>query len=360
MSAPDPTALAPGAHLAMSVVHPGSPVLRIRYRQGVLVTPQGFPDWALCARALVELPSPQPDLTVDEIRVVDVLAANAAMARAAGQDGDPLWPAVDASAPDQAVPTPPGWCWAHVGHARQLALVPIELHGAYRHAGGVRTLPTGGRGLRVDPPPSTPVGDGFGEPVPDEVLDMLERLLGRALPGRYRRFLAETNGAGPATPGVLPGFGFIADQPLFGVARKDQHQDLSYAPAWVRDRLTRDHLPIGYVQGGLLMVKVSGGDVESIWYWDDDDPRDREAFNAEYISANLLHRCADSIDDFWATLAAPARSLVRIAADWVESGRVTEVRDQMVGAGLPARMKAPWQPAAKLRPDPLAALFEAG
>ncbi|WP_131785281.1 SMI1/KNR4 family protein [Protofrankia symbiont of Coriaria ruscifolia] len=362
MTYPGPT-IPPGAHLALSIVHPGSPTLRIRYRDGVLVTPQGYPDWALCARAMVDLPHPEPGLTLDEVRVVDVLAANVAMARAAaGPDGDRLWLAGGGPAEDAALATPPGWCWAHLGPhgrpGRQLALVPIELHGSYRHAGGVRALPTTGRGLRLDAEPA-PVGHGPAEPVPDDVLDVLERLFGWPLPPRYRRFLAETNGAGPAAPGVLPGYGFVADQPLFGVARTDQHQDVSYAAEWVRDRLTLDFLPIGYVQGGLFAVKISGGDVDSIWYWDDDDPRDRNAFGADYICAHLLHRCADDIDDLWASLARPARPLLRIAAEWAAAGRVTQVCDEAVGAGLPARMKAPWQPRTPSRPDSLTALFEA-
>ena len=191
------------------------------------------------------------------------------------------------------------------------------------------------------------------------MLDLVERLLGWPLPPAYRRFLAETNGSGPAAPAVLPAFGFIADQPLFGVARADRQQDLSYVGEWVRDRLTLDFLPIGYVQGGLLAVKVSGGDTDSIWYWDDDDPRDREGLTANDICARLLHRCADSMDDFWAALVAPAKELVRLAEEWVERGQVAQVRDDLIGAGLPARMRPAWQsPPAKSVPDPLVALFE--
>lgn len=356
MDTSDQGGLPPGARFAMSIVHPGSPALRVRYRQGVLITPHGYPDWPLCARAVVELPPPADGLTLDEARVVDVLAANAAMARAAATpEGDPLWATQH---PGAAVPTPAGWCWAHVAHTRQLALVPIELHGAFRHAGGVRTMGVAGRGLRTEPTPA-PVPRAPGEPVPDDVLDLVERLLGWPLPDTYRRFLAETNGAGPATPGVLPGFGFIADQPLFGIAREDRHQELSYVSEWVRDRLTLDFLPIGYVQGGLLAVKVSGDDLDSIWYYDDDDPRDRDDADPEDICGHLLHRCADTIDDFFAALTEPPPSLLRLAEHWVTAGQVTEVRDETVGAGLPARMRAPWQPPPASGQDPLTALFEA-
>lgn len=368
MTSANPGARAPGSRFAMSVIHPGSPALRVRYRQGVLVTPQGFPDWSLCARAVLDLPPPPPGLTLDEVRVVDVLAANAAMARAAATPGgDPLW---SPGPTGRAVATPPGWCWAHVGNTRQVALVPIELHGSYRHAGGLGTAGIGGRGLRQDP---EPVGVAYprsgGSPgavpgegphgVPDDVLDLLERLLGRPLPPVYRRFLADTNGSVPAAVAVSPAFGFVADQPMFGIARTDRHQDLSYVGDWVRDRLTVDFLPIGYVQGGLLAVKVAGGDTDSVWFYDDDDPRDREAFDADHICAHLLHRCADTIDEFRAALVEPARVLVGLAEEWVDRAQVVPVRDDLVGAGLPARMRPPWQPPARAGHDPLVGLFEA-
>jgi A nuclease of the HNH/ENDO VII superfamily with conserved WHH/SMI1 / KNR4 family (SUKH-1) len=368
--------LAPGARFAMSVIHPGSPTLHVRFRQGVLMTPYGYPDWPLCARVVVELPPPDPALTLEEQRVLDVLAANAAMARVAGEpDGDPLWPVTAAAGTvgggrDGAVPTPAGWCWAHVGTpgaARLLALVPIELHGSFRHAGGVRQLPVTGRGLRTSGASAgqresaaslVSAGRAPGDAVPDDLLDLLESALGWPLPPAYRHFLAETNGAGPAAAAVLPPYGFVADQPLFGIARDDRHQDLSYVGDWVRDRLTVDFLPIGYVQGGLLAVKVSGDDLDSVWYLDDDDPRDREAFGPEEVTAHLLHRCAESVDDLWARLVRPPAALLDLAGRW--AGQVTQVRDGLVGAGLPARMKAPWQPPSRAGRDPVAAMFEAG
>src|SRR2546423_14302691 len=132
----------------MNVLHRGSPALGVRSRDGVLVDPFGFPDWLLYARALVELPAPIAELTADEQRVWDVLAANRAML---GQD--PLWPD-PADTLEGAVPTPAGWCWAHLpaiqgaaegtgGGSRRVALVPIRLRGACRHGGGVRVLPLG-------------------------------------------------------------------------------------------------------------------------------------------------------------------------------------------------------------------------
>lgn len=358
----------PGQRLALSVVHLSSPTLRVRYRHGVLIGPYGFPDWLLGARVVVELPDPDPRLTVDETRVLDILAANLALARASGTaDGDALWPSLAGEPTPAAVATPSGWCWAHVGPvdppagpapARRLALVPVDLHGAFRHAGGVVLLPDTGRGLRYSTA-ERPVGPGQGEAVPPDIVQMTDRLTGWPLPPAYRRFLAATNGAGPAAPVVSPRFGFVADQPLFGLARPDPHQDLVYAPRWLRDRFTPDLLPIGYVQGGLLAVKVAGDDVDSIWYWDDDDPRDRESFDARYICANLLHRCADTIDDLWTQLVPPPDWLIQYAHHWVEHGLLRRVHDPAIGAGLPAQYRPPGSSTTALRHDALTPLFEA-
>jgi hypothetical protein len=363
----------PGARYALSVIHPGSPVLRVRYRQGVLITPHGYPDWPLCARAVLELPPPPPGLTRHEVRVVDVLAANLAMARSAAEpDGDPLWPArpapaapppeADPAGPrspaEPAVSTPAGWCWAHLAMTREIALVPIELHGAFRHGGGLSTLAVAGSGVRSDEPAEA-VPLAGAEAVPEELLTLLEQALGRPLPAAYRRFLAATNGAGPAGPAVLPGHGFVADQQLFGIARADRHQDLSYLVDWLRDRLTVDFLPIGYVQGGLLAVRIAGGDLDSVWYLDDDDPRDRDDVDADHICANLLTRCADSVEDLCARLVEPPPTLRAMAQHQVDQGQLRELRDDQIGAGLPARMKAPWQPPDRVGRDALAALFEA-
>jgi hypothetical protein len=342
----------PGARYAMNIVHPGSPVLRVRYRAGVLVDPYGFPDWVPYARALVELPAPVPGLSLDETRVVDVLAANATLA---GAGNDPLWtdPALAPGA------TPAGWCWAHLGLTRRLALVPVELHGSYRHGGGVRTMPVDSlrTGLRTDPEP-VPVPAGPGDEMPEEIMATLEQVLGHPLPPTYRRFLIETNGAAPAEPAVLPGFGFVADQPLFGVARTDQHQDLGYAGQWLTDRFTPDVLPIGYVQGGMLAVGVADPIADSVWYWDDDDPRDDAAYGPAEIRARLLHRCADSFDEFWARLCRPPVALLGMAGELASTGRVRSVREEVQGAELPAALRAPWQPAPPKNRDRVAGLFE--
>jgi hypothetical protein len=350
----NPDAALPGTRYAMSIVHPGSPTLRIRYRHGVLVDPYGFPSWALYSRAAVRLPPPVVEFGLDEMRVIDILAANERMAL----DGDPLW---DPTRKDYVAKTPEGWTWAHAGLERRLFLVPIELHAAYRHAGGVSTMAIDRqrRGLRADVP-AVPVRMRGRESVPEVVMARLEAHLGFDLPPSYRRFLAATNGAFPASAGVLSGFGLIADQQFFGLSRSDRHQDVAYADAWMRDRLTTDYLAIGYVQGGLLAVKVRGEDTDSIWYWDDDDHRAEDAHDAGYICAHLLHRCATTIDEFWSALSAPAEALLAVVDDLVTSGQVTQVRPEDAGSGLPLAMRAPWQPQQPDRTDdPIVKLFEA-
>jgi hypothetical protein len=313
------------------------------------MAPTGVPDWLLYARAMVELP-PVPDgLTRDEARVVDVLAANEAMVVA----GDPLW---RSTRDDYAARTPAGWTWAHlVGSAgikgaaagRLIALVPADLHGSFRHIGGVNMLrgTAPGGGLRTDPSPRPVPTRDLGS-LSEMLATRLESRLGYRLPPRYREFLARTNGAAPIEPGVLAGFGFVVDQPFFGLGRDDRHQDLVYANNWFGDRFTDDFLAIGPVQGGLLAVKVRGDDTDSVWYWDDDDPRDEEDLDAADICARLLYRVADDVTDLWSRLALPASGLLAVVDALGRTGGLREFRTDLMGAWLPASHRAPWQSAA--------------
>jgi hypothetical protein len=321
----------------MQVIHPGSPVLRIRYRSGVLVAPSGVPDWLLYARAMVDLPPVPTGLTRDEARVVDVLSANEVMVAAE----DPLWKFTRA---DYAARTPPGWTWAHLVTGRRLALVPADLHASYRHIGGVNMLrgTAPGYGLRTDPQPRA-VPAQSTESLSEDLAVELEAHLGYRLPPRYREFLVDSNGPTPTEPGVLEDFGFVVDQPWFGLYREDRQQDLVYANNWLADRFTADFLAIGLVQGGLLAVKVRGEDTDSIWYWDDDDPRDDDAYDAAYISENLLYQVAGDVTELWADLALPATDLLAVVDDVVGGGSATEVRPELMGSWLPANRRASWQ-----------------
>jgi hypothetical protein len=143
---------------------------------------------------------------------------------------------------------------------------------------------------------------------------------------------------------VLPGLGLLADQPLFGLARPDQYQDLGYAPRWLADRFTPEFLPIGYVQGGLLALRVTGSDAGSVWFLDDDDPRDDDSLGAREICDRLLYRCADDLDGFWAALRPPAAVLREVADELVRAGQVRVVQPELAGAALPAAVRASWQP----------------
>jgi hypothetical protein len=315
-----------GGQYAFQVAHPASPMLRVRYRFGVPVDPYGFPDWTPYARALIALPPGTPDLGVDEARVVDLLTAE----KVARAGDDPVW--------RDAVGTPPGWTWAHQARDRHLALVPVELHGSFRHLGGVSTgaADRSRRGLAVTAgsPPRIIVAERLSE----AAVIAAENHLGVRLPPAYRDFLARTNGGGPAEPVVHPRFGFVLDQPLFGF-RGDRAQDLGYANGWFVDRLTADWLAIGYVRGGLLAVKVRGDDTGTVGYLDDDDPRDREEYCPLRVCDLLLHRVAGDFASFWAALRPVPRDLHRLA-DSAAAG-AQPARPAGLGALLPASHRRP-------------------
>lgn len=324
---PVPSAPIPGARYALTVFRPPSPVLRVRYRDGVVVGGHGFPVWAPYARALVDLPALPAGRCADEVRVLDVLVGNEALAAA----GSPL------AAADRA--TPHGWAWAHVGRGRQLALVPIDLHASFAHAGGVATMGADRSRRGVDTAGAAGVGPTSAVRLPEGALRQVEDALGYPLPQRYRQFLLDTNGARPAAPAVHPGFGFVADQYFFGLARQDWMEDPVYASGWFRDRLTDEFLVAGYVQGGLIAVRVRGADTGSVWYLDDDDPRDADPFDAQYRSTHLLHRLADDFGQFWSQLRAVPYWLRRLAWQVVFEGRARLVPAGDAGGSLPRGLR---------------------
>ncbi|WP_199734200.1 SMI1/KNR4 family protein [Micromonospora musae] len=314
----------PSSGYAFGVFHPASPMLRIRYRQGVAVDPHGFPDWVPYAREVVELPPLPPGTGVDVARVLAVVTANLALA--------------DPADPDAR--TPLGWTWAHLAGARRVALVPAELHAAFRHLGGVSAgdADHGRRGLPVETAEPPPIE--VAERLSPEVVALVEERVGGPLPAGYRDFLARTNGGRPGWPAVHPRFGFVVDQPFLGVARSDGLQDLGYANTWWADRFPAQWLAVGYVQGGLLLVKIRGGDEGSIWYWDDDDPRARDGDSAAEIGDRLLHRCADGFGSFWQALRAVPATLWESAARAVAEGRAVRVDDDRIGTALPVTRRA--------------------
>ncbi|WIM97998.1 SMI1/KNR4 family protein [Actinoplanes oblitus] len=315
-----------GARYAFRAAHPASPMLRVRYRHGVPVDPWGFPDWTPYARVMVALPPAIADLTVEEARVVDVRTAD----RVARAGGDPLW--------DGAVGTPVGWTWAHTAQTRHLALVPAELHASFRHLGGVsvgaRTL--SGHGLVA--PGTEPPGILVTERLTDAALDAADERFGVRLPPHYRDFLGRTNGGAPSFPAVLPGFGFVLDQPLFGF-REDRTHDLGYLNAFFGDRLTEDWLAIGLVQGGLLALRIRGRDAGAVGYLDDDDPRDRDHFTAADVCDRLLHRVAGDFASFWLALRAVPSDVDDLAAG--AAATAVLAAPEGLGSLLPASHRRP-------------------
>ncbi|HEX2419120.1 MAG TPA: SMI1/KNR4 family protein, partial [Micromonosporaceae bacterium] len=329
----------PGSRFAGQVVRFAAPLLRIRYPDGVYVGLTGFPEWTPYARAVVELPPPPPAAAADQVRVVDVLTANAVLAKT----GDPLWEHVDGAGP---VSTPDGWAWAHLGASRQIALLPVEAYAGFRHAGGIATL---GLPRRADSEPSpeaatvpvVPAGTATGQDLTGQDLAALERSLGAPLPPGYREFLASTNGGRPGMPAISPGFGFLADQSFFGFGRRDWFRNVDYVRQWLSDRFTDDFLPVGHVQGGTLAVRLRGPDAGSVWYHDDDDPRDDDSYDVSVVTANLLRRCADNFAGFLSSLRPVPGEWWRAARLLADDGRVRLVTGPGQGLALPTDRRAP-------------------
>ncbi|MEV7225652.1 SMI1/KNR4 family protein [Polymorphospora sp. NPDC051019] len=316
-----------GARHAFQVRRPGSSMLRVRYRAGVPVDPYGFPDWLPYARAVVRLPDVPDGVGLDEARVLGVLTANLVLAGT----GDPLCPA--GPTPDGPVATPAGWTWAFLARTRLVALVPVELHASFRHLGGISTLTAPRRGLGVPGTTGGPPRIGRSARLADDALAVVQERLGHPLPADYREFLAGTNGGWPVRPAVHPGFGFVVDQPMLGVARADWLHDLVYVNS-LDAELLPGHLAIGYVQGGLITLRVADG---SVWYLDDDDHRDTDGDPP----ARLLRRCADDFTTFWQALREPPATLTGRAESDIRAGAAAPHRLPGTGTALPPARRGP-------------------
>ncbi|MQA25560.1 MAG: hypothetical protein GEU94_08815 [Micromonosporaceae bacterium] len=334
----------PLSSFAGQVVQFAAPLLRIRYPDALYVSLHGFPDWTPYARAMVEIAPPAPEAPAEAVRVMDVLAANQVMA----ESGDPLW---GAAQDEDAPPTPDGWVWAHLAMSRRLALVPAEAHAAFRHAGGIATLEVdhSGAGVSVGEDGAAVAIAGGGEATESD-LAALESKLGAGLPAAYRQFLEQTNGGRPAAPAVHHRFGFVADQSFFGIGRKDWFGNVANARQWLRDQFSDEFLPVGHVQGGVLAVRVADPDAGSVWYYDDDDPRDRESYDAQEVGGRLLRRCAVDFAAFLAALRPVPDALRDAARDVVRGGLAQQVTVPQLGLALPAdRRPATGQPPAGRR-----------
>ncbi|SHL98267.1 SMI1/KNR4 family protein [Actinacidiphila paucisporea] len=319
---PDPGAggrtAPPNAAYAGQVVHFPDPLRAGRHPQGVWIDDEGHPDFSPYARAAAEIAEPPEGFGIDELRLTDYVSANAAL-HAAGHE---LWGNLP------PVATPHGWTWHHVAGGRRLELVPAEVKALLRHHGGLAEsvadpAKRGTRPLQETRPvhfalPKDPVA------VSEAQVRDVEEELGYRLPGSYRAFLKAAGGCAPRGVALDPELGLLIDQPFFTVRDTAAANDLVYVNKCLRDHLTKDYLAIGYVQGGLLAVRVKGAGAGSVWFCAYDDARDGDHWDspADRV-AELLLPCGDSIDAFLLRLAGNPPELETVANLMVDGGFAT-------------------------------------
>ncbi|WP_344326865.1 SMI1/KNR4 family protein [Streptomyces macrosporus] len=303
----------PNTAYAGQVVHFPDPVRAARYPAGVRVDERGFPDFSPYARAAAEIAEPPEGFGADELRLTDHVSANAAL-HAAGHE---LW--ADLS----PVATPHGWTWHHVAHSRRLELVPVEVKALLRHHGGLATavVDHGKRGTRPlqETRPvhfEVPHGVAVSE---EQVLDV-EETLGYRLPEAYRTFLKAAGGCAPVGVALDAELGLLVDQPFFTVREEAAVNDLVYVNKCLRDHLTKDYLGVGFVQGGIVAVKVRGAGVGSVWFCAYDDARDRDGLTVQERVESLLLPCGADFDEFLLRLAGSPPELETVANLMVDGG----------------------------------------
>jgi hypothetical protein len=138
--------------------------------------------------------------------------------------------------------------------------------------------------------------ESFGQ-LTENQLDDAERQLGFPLPPAYRRWLAGTNGGEPVGVAVIPEQNFRWEQRAYGLRPDDRSLDLTHANEYAPESLPSGYLPVAPVEGGLLVVKATGDQVGSVWFWDDDEPGRHDEMTVEEQEA-LLHPCGSDWDEF--------------------------------------------------------------
>ncbi|MBV9024271.1 MAG: HNH endonuclease [Streptomycetaceae bacterium] len=331
-------AVPPNAAYAGQVVHFPDPVRAARYPQGVWVDENGYPDFSPYARAAAEVADPPEGFGIDELRLTDYVSANAALYHA----GHELW---DGLAP---VATPHGWSWHHVVGGRRMELIPAEVKALLRHHGGLATAPAdhdkrGTRplqeirpvhfGLSTLVPEAVPAQEQVPLSVDDKCVRDFEDYLGYRLPGAYRDFLKAAGGCAPVGVALDPELGLLVDQPFFALRDEPDVDDLCYVNKCLRDHLTKDYLGIGYVQGGLLALKVKGGQAGTVWFCAYDDARDTEGAwdSPGQRVGSLLLPCGDDFDAFLLRLAGNPPELETVANLMVDGGFARAVPVEEVG-----------------------------
>jgi hypothetical protein len=97
-----------------------------------------------------------------------------------------------------------------------------------------------------------------------------------------------------------------------------------YVNKCLRDHLTKDYLAVGFVQGGLLAVKVKGQRIGSVWFCAYDDARDVDPSWAPALRVErLLLPAGDDFDQFLARLAGNPPELETVANLMVDGGFAT-------------------------------------
>jgi hypothetical protein len=126
--------------------------------------------------------------------------------------------------------------------------------------------------------------------------------------------------------------GLLIDQPFFTVRDEAAVNDLVYVNKCLRDHLTKDYLGVGFVQGGLLAVKVKGERVGSVWFCAYDDARDVDPSwaPAERVE-RLLLPCGEDFDVFLSRLAGSPPELETVANLMVDGGFAQAVPVSSVG-----------------------------
>ncbi|WP_149179884.1 SMI1/KNR4 family protein [Streptomyces sp. TRM49041] len=304
----------PNAAYAGQVVHFPDPVRAARHPGGVRIDADGRPDFSPYARAAAEIAEPPAGFGVDELRLTDYVSANAAL----HADGHALWDTVP------AVATPHGWTWHHVPDTRRMELVPVEVKALLRHHGGLATAAVdqdkrGTRPLQETRPAH------FGLPrgavsVSESQLQGVEEDLGYRLPGAYRTFLKAAGGCAPVGVALDAELGLLIDQPFFTVRDEAGANDLLYVNKCLRDHLTKDYLGVGFVQGGLLAVKVRGAGAGSVWFCPHDDARDGDGSAIQDRMERLLLPCGADFDAFLQRLAGSPPELETVANLMVDGG----------------------------------------
>ena len=106
------------------------------------------------------------------------------------------------------------------------------------------------------------------------------------------------------------------------------------------DWFTEEYLGVGYVQGGMLALKIRGNDHGSVWYFDDDDPRDNDGRDAASICAELLHRVGNDFDDFARHLVALPAQIIEISEAAVRGGHARAMdQEPHLGSALPDHLR---------------------